>query len=228
MRVVPLRRRPRARFSNLFIVTYGRSGSTLIQGMINTIPGYVVRGENNDIAGSLLAAYRQMPQRAFGPRVCDTTDPYYGQEYLNSPYYMKGFRRFFEEVLLADQARAGVRCFGFKEVRYTPEDIDDKLKFLRAVFPECCFVFNIRAAAEVVASQKSVAFPDVRSVEDIAALDGFFHDYAQTHDHGAVVDYRDVKALSGSFRALFDFLGEPFDQERLRRQLSLKHSYHLS
>ncbi len=30
----------------LFIVTYGRSGSTLLQGILNSIPGYLIRGEN--------------------------------------------------------------------------------------------------------------------------------------------------------------------------------------
>src|SRR5688572_1085508 len=32
---------------HLFIVTYGRSGSTLLQGVLNSIPGYLIRGEND-------------------------------------------------------------------------------------------------------------------------------------------------------------------------------------
>ena len=31
----------------LFVVTYGRSGSTLVQGLLNAMPGVLVRGENN-------------------------------------------------------------------------------------------------------------------------------------------------------------------------------------
>ncbi|HEY9292796.1 MAG TPA: hypothetical protein VIP98_16060, partial [Microlunatus sp.] len=33
----------------LFVVTYGRSGSTLLQGILNSIPGYLVRGENRSV-----------------------------------------------------------------------------------------------------------------------------------------------------------------------------------
>src|SRR3954464_1127587 len=31
----------------VFVVTYGRSGSTLVQGLLNALPGTLVRGENN-------------------------------------------------------------------------------------------------------------------------------------------------------------------------------------
>ena len=30
----------------VFVMTYGRSGSTLVQGLLNAIPGYLIRGEN--------------------------------------------------------------------------------------------------------------------------------------------------------------------------------------
>jgi hypothetical protein len=43
-----------ARFPNIFVVTYGRSGSTLLQGVLNGIPGFLIRGENKDIVGHLL------------------------------------------------------------------------------------------------------------------------------------------------------------------------------
>ena len=32
----------------VFVMTYGRSGSTLLMGLLNTIPGYLIRGENDD------------------------------------------------------------------------------------------------------------------------------------------------------------------------------------
>ncbi|MGH3306736.1 MAG: hypothetical protein ACRDOX_03520, partial [Nocardioides sp.] len=33
----------------LFVMTYGRSGSTLLQGILNSIPGYLIRGENRQV-----------------------------------------------------------------------------------------------------------------------------------------------------------------------------------
>jgi hypothetical protein len=48
---------PRARrdLGYVFIVTYGRSGSTLLQGVLNSIPGYLVRGENRQALRHLRA-----------------------------------------------------------------------------------------------------------------------------------------------------------------------------
>ena len=31
---------------HVFVMTYGRSGSTLLMGLLNSIPGYLIRGEN--------------------------------------------------------------------------------------------------------------------------------------------------------------------------------------
>lgn len=44
---------PRA---HVFIVTYGRSGSTLTQSLLNTLPGYQIRGENGNLAWFLARA----------------------------------------------------------------------------------------------------------------------------------------------------------------------------
>ena len=40
-------RRSRERHRYVFVVTYGRSGSTLVQGLLNAFPRVLVRGEND-------------------------------------------------------------------------------------------------------------------------------------------------------------------------------------
>ena len=40
----------------VFVVTYGRSGSTLLQNVLNTIPGYCIRGENANTLAHLAKA----------------------------------------------------------------------------------------------------------------------------------------------------------------------------
>ncbi len=47
------------RVSVVFILTYPRSGSKLLQGIINTIPGYCLRGENYSMLFYLFLAVRQ-------------------------------------------------------------------------------------------------------------------------------------------------------------------------
>jgi hypothetical protein len=43
---------------HLFIVTYGRSGSTLLQGILNSTPGVLIRGENRGISYKLHEFHR--------------------------------------------------------------------------------------------------------------------------------------------------------------------------
>ena len=42
----------------VFVMTYGRSGSTLLMGLLNTIPGYLIRGENDDALRFLFDFHR--------------------------------------------------------------------------------------------------------------------------------------------------------------------------
>ena len=49
----------------VFVITYGRSGSTLLQNMFNALPGYVLRGENNNILSSLVQSWEAL--RQFSP-----------------------------------------------------------------------------------------------------------------------------------------------------------------
>ena len=44
-------------FRHLFVITYGRSGSTLLQGLLNSIDGMLIRGENNNVVVNLFQAH---------------------------------------------------------------------------------------------------------------------------------------------------------------------------
>ena len=69
----------------LFIMTYGRSGSTLVQGILNSIPGYLVRGENRDALHHLFAYHQTLVKEAArvtredGSRL-PVTHPFYGMD----------------------------------------------------------------------------------------------------------------------------------------------------
>lgn len=47
-----------SRFGSVLIITYGRSGSTLLQGILNSIPGYLIRGENENLMAHFYNAYK--------------------------------------------------------------------------------------------------------------------------------------------------------------------------
>ncbi len=63
----------------LFVVTYGRSGSTLVGGLLNAIPGYLIRGENDDALRHLWQYHRTLvaaKEKRTGTR--SRTHPFYG------------------------------------------------------------------------------------------------------------------------------------------------------
>ena len=47
-------------FGSILIVTYGGSGSTLLQGVLNSLPNVVVRGENCDFCWGLYQAWKAL------------------------------------------------------------------------------------------------------------------------------------------------------------------------
>ncbi|NQX94486.1 MAG: hypothetical protein HRT64_06140, partial [Erythrobacter sp.] len=65
---------------HLFVVTYGRSGSTVLQKLLNSIEGYCIRGENGGIVQDLAAAARTLErtQAQFGEFDKSTGHPWYG------------------------------------------------------------------------------------------------------------------------------------------------------
>ena len=48
--------------TSLFVVTYGRAGSTLLQNMLNALPGVTLRGENNNLLAPLVAGWQGLRQ----------------------------------------------------------------------------------------------------------------------------------------------------------------------
>ena len=47
------------RYNFVFIFTYGRSGSTLLMGLLNSLPHYCIRGENNNLLHRLYPVLRR-------------------------------------------------------------------------------------------------------------------------------------------------------------------------
>ena len=46
----------------VFVVTYGRSGSTVLQNMLNALPGHILRGENANLLAPLVRAWQDLRQ----------------------------------------------------------------------------------------------------------------------------------------------------------------------
>lgn len=198
----------------LFVVTYGRSGSTLLQNVLMTIPGCVIRGENHNILETLWWAKRRSVQtRDTWHREGAAPDhPWYGADRIDPHAFGEAMVAAFVQCVL--QPPPDVRWLGFKEIRYNAagDKLDEQLDFIRCHFPNAHFVFNSREAEAVSKSDWWQKWKKEDVLNLVAAMDDRFDRYAAAHPECSFrTRYEEFTADPGMLRPLFDRLGEPFD-----------------
>jgi len=211
-------------YDYVFVVTYGRSGSTLLQGVLNSIPGYLVRGENAGTIESLHDNWRKINERLGSVRGGSPTLPWYGMDQYSPEQAAASYRRHVLEVLLKPQE--DTRVIGFKEIRWWKRDLVETLEFTRTVFPGARFVLNTRNVEDVIQSkwwaQKDPAVAR-KQVQDYDARLERAH--RELGDATYRVHYDDYVADHGVLEGLFDWLGEPFDRARIDTVMDTPHSF---
>lgn len=139
----------------VFVVTYGRSGSTLVQGLLNALPGVLIRGENNFF---LLPLYRSMvlartfKQKYGGPVSARPRSAFYGLHELQPAEFATFTRELVVDQLLGQTKRSFVDVIGFKEIRWhtiKPDEQADFFDFMDAAFPGALYVLNQRNHGDV-------------------------------------------------------------------------------
>jgi Sulfotransferase family len=207
----------------LFVVTYGRSGSTLLMGLLNSIPGYLIRGENWDALHHLYAFHRTLEDgsRKWDPaRLRQRTHPFYGAGDFPVRRSLAGIRALALDTVL--RPKADTRVTGFKEIRWYHDDLEDYVAWLRSVFPGARFVVNTRDHDEVLRSGWWAKHP-----ENAAALPAIEERILALSDELGDAAYRlhyDYVADPALLRGLFDWLGEPYDEAAVRAVLETRHS----
>lgn len=208
----------------LFIVTYGRSGSTLLQGILSSIPGYLVRGENGGVAYHLYRFHATASERGVARRArwSSPQSAWFGIGEYPQELALREMRRLLLDTLIRPEGDS--RVVGYKEIRWLHEDLHDYVDFLRAVFPGARFVVNTRNLDDVVVSKWWAKDPQSRGVlEDAEArmmqlLDRLGDDAFHVH-------YDDYASDPGRLRGLFEWLGEEFDEARVAEVMAKRHSY---
>jgi hypothetical protein len=211
--------------SYVFVMTYGRSGSTLLMGLLNTIPGYLIRGENDDAMRFLFDFHQTCVARStFWPveRMRMRNNPFFGMGDFPAATSIAGARRLALETLL--RPKPDTRVAGFKEIRWwRHDDLDAYVAWLRQVFPGARFLVNTRNHAEVLKSKwwakggdKSDHLADIeRRLLDTAARLG---------DAAYHVHFDDYVADPAALAPMFAWLGEEYDETSVRSTMERKHS----
>jgi hypothetical protein len=216
----------------VFIVTYGRSGSTLLQGILNSIPGYLIRGENRqtlrhvwafDAAVHKIRRNQRRERRRKGIEDGnDATHPFFGMDQLPSRRTRLAERKLALDSLLRPEA--DTRVTGFKEIRWDEPDTPAYVAWLREVFPGARFVVNTRDLDAVSVSKWWGKDPESRALlerteAELLALADDLGDAAYR------VHYDDWVADPAVLEGLFDWLGEDFDLAAVTATMARPHSY---
>lgn len=209
---------------HVFVVTYGRSGSTLLMGLLNSLPGYLIRGENRDALHHLFLFDQTMKvesRRRPKEVLRDPTHPFFGVGDYPRPRALRQLRRLVTDTVLRPED--DTRVTGFKEIRWYHDDLEDYVAWLREVFPGARFLVNTRDHADVLQSKwwakEEGAAERLAGIEQrILALADALGDAAYR------VHYDEYVADPTVLRGMFAWLGEEFDEAAVRATMAVRHS----
>jgi hypothetical protein len=217
--------RDRTDLQYLFVVTYGRSGSTLLAGILSSTPGVMIRGENGGLLRHLLAFHETATHhrdRLTRGEPLPAHHPWWGIDGYRDETAFRGFRTLMLETVL--RPGPDTTIVGFKEIDWLPERLPDVLAFTRAVFPGARFVLNTRDLEQVAQSKWWARNPD--ALTELNTMEKQLVDAIEPLGDAAFrVHYDDYVAEPATLRGLFDWLGLEFDEDRVRAVLEVPHSY---
>lgn len=210
---------------SVFVVTYGRSGSTLLQSLLQSIPGAHFSGENYAVLEGLyqatLRAHRTRTN--WGKEDRPPNHPWHGASGIDPARFESKLAKLFVDEIIQPPATA--RWIGFKEIRYVAlgDDLAGYLQFIRRTFPNAHFVFNSRRAEDVAKSKWWAKRPEDEVISLVERTDARFADYAKAYpDHSKHVSYDETVADPSSLKPVFDMLGEELDLDLAQSILSVR------
>ena len=225
----------------VLIVTCGRSGSTLLQGLLNGIEGYLVKGENHGFLHGLYMAHLSLSltKRFATQATALPTHSWFGAGDLDPDQFLQQARTLALSTLFPEAGtNPNITRFGFKEIRYfalfkqnskeSEKVLTHYLDFLHELLGGVRFIMLRRNPADISNSSwwknsdSSVLIPELTSFH--AALARYT---AKNPDFCLMVDYEALVSSMDSVRAIYQFLGEDdkFDSAKVAQLINKKHGY---
>lgn len=149
---------PEHRPQYVLVVSYGRTGSTLVQGLLNTLPRSIVRGEHGLYLLPFFRAYHDLvgfrdKHLRHNPRL--THSAFYGLDLVRPVAFVRSARQLLHQSLLGDVRLRDVDVLGFKEVqwyRVREDEIEPFFAYVDRVLPDVRYVLNHRPIEQTLDS----------------------------------------------------------------------------
>lgn len=210
------------RYRYIFIITYARSGSTLLQSILNSADGVQIRGENNNVAYHLHRAIKAVTNaKSFHGRNHKATardHPWYGAVNLDPELFQQTLLdNFIEQVLVPAE---DARVIGFKEIRHIPAFMSDKefhayMDFLLEAFPGARIVCNSRRAEDVRVSGFLRDADPATVTNDVQVADARFSALCARSDRCMHLQYEEYTQSPEILFEMLRFLDLPHDAARV-------------
>lgn len=153
----------------VFVLGAARTGTTLLQRILNSYDDILVWGEHAGVLRDLAAAYFRGAESPYlFSHALPLAEVLAGSEpenrwqawmtWLGREQWPAVFREIVE-ALLVPRGLPGKQHWGFKETRYLGDGIEDRtVEFLHAPYPEALFAFVVRHPLNALASARRMTF----------------------------------------------------------------------
>ena len=155
------------KYPYIFVFGAGRSGSTILQSLLNADPSVLIRGENNNFFYTTFCSYRALlEQRNQGGT--QRSNPWFGYQHFKADEYLKSTQKIAHTFLMGEESISSTKVLGFKEVRLfglfnsqgqyrrqhplPHNELEDYIRYLTILFPRSRFIFLERNPAEIASS----------------------------------------------------------------------------
>ena len=142
----------------IVIVTYGRSGSTLLMGILNSMKHTTIRGENENCLFNIFKAYKNVLRcQIHGEKELSPQNPWYGADLVKSQEFKTHLLTTFINYVLCPKRNS--KIIGFKEIRYDERyGVNEELfqayvDFILNEIPNSIIIINTRNIKDVAKSK---------------------------------------------------------------------------
>lgn len=222
-----------SRMRSLYLVTYGRSGSTLVTGYLSKLPGVLLRGENYLFPLPLAEAehwLRKAGNLSYGGRD-EPASPWFGSHLFSAKRWRRDMSRALINQLYPRQPIP--RTIGFKEIRWyyrvKPDAFAATMDWLIGLRPPGAVIFLTRDLERVMAGAWWATWDEEKRAKARASLERFerqAQEYARANpEHSVLITYEDFVSSPDAARSMCTLLGLPFRESVWRSTLGERYSY---
>jgi glycosyltransferase involved in cell wall biosynthesis len=215
----------------LFLLACARTGSTLLQRLLNSYDDVLLWGEHAGFLEPVAEGFFHIWEnpgifqktRVLADVLADS-DPARSWQGMMGWYTRDdwlGLFRGFVEQLFVPHGLPGKQWWGFKEIRYAAHPGDRTLDFLHALYPDATWVFLVRNVFNAMASRRrmpgmSKTLRELRHVSQ--EWDHRYQTYREWHGSGRIksffIRYEDMIEGRGEVLELLQHLGKSFGERQ--------------